>query len=45
MEKTGIAYLAHHDISQASGGQLHRVAVCRALINHPEIIFGDEPTS
>lgn len=44
MEQTGIAELADHDITQASGGQLQRVAICRALINHPQIVFGDEPT-
>jgi putative ABC transport system ATP-binding protein len=44
MEKAGIAQLAQHDITQASGGQLQRVAICRALINHPQILFGDEPT-
>jgi putative ABC transport system ATP-binding protein len=44
MEKAGIAHLAQHDITQASGGQLQRVAICRALINQPDIVFGDEPT-
>lgn len=44
MKKTGIAELANHDITQASGGQLQRVAICRALINNPNIVFGDEPT-
>jgi putative ABC transport system ATP-binding protein len=44
MEKTGIAAIAEHDITQASGGQLQRVGICRALMNAPEIIFGDEPT-
>ena len=44
MEKAGIAQLAQHDITQASGGQLQRVAICRALINNPDIVFGDEPT-
>lgn len=44
MEKTGISELADNDITQASGGQLQRAAICRALINDPEIIFGDEPT-
>ena len=44
MEKTGITELADNDISQASGGQLQRAAICRALINQPDIIFGDEPT-
>ncbi len=44
MEKTGISELAENDITQASGGQLQRAAICRALINDPDIIFGDEPT-
>ncbi len=44
MEKAGIAELADHDITQVSGGQLQRAAICRALINQPDIIFGDEPT-
>lgn len=44
MEKTGIHDLADNDITQASGGQLQRAGICRALINNPEVIFGDEPT-
>jgi putative ABC transport system ATP-binding protein len=44
MTQVGIAELAGNDISQASGGQLQRVGICRALINEPDILFGDEPT-
>ena len=44
MEMTGIEKLANNQITQGSGGQLQRVGICRALINDPEIIFGDEPT-
>ncbi len=44
MERTGVAQLADRDVSEASGGQLQRVGICRALINHPTILFGDEPT-
>lgn len=44
MERTGVAELADRDISEASGGQLQRVGICRALVNQPAILLGDEPT-
>ena len=44
LKMTGIEKLADNNITQASGGQLQRVGICRALINDPDIIFGDEPT-
>lgn len=44
MERLGIQSVADHDIRQVSGGQLQRAAICRAMINHPDILFGDEPT-
>ncbi|AIQ24971.1 ABC transporter ATP-binding protein [Paenibacillus sp. FSL R5-0744] len=44
MKKTGISALAERDITQVSGGQLQRAAICRSIINEPDILFGDEPT-
>ena len=34
----------HHKPNQLSGGEAQRVAVARALINSPKIIFADEPS-
>ena len=44
MDEVGITGVADHDIKKVSGGQLQRAAICRALINEPDILFGDEPT-
>jgi putative ABC transport system ATP-binding protein len=44
LRRTGVAELADRDVSEASGGQLQRVGICRALINDPTILLGDEPT-
>lgn len=44
MKRVGIADLEKRDITQVSGGQLQRAGICRALMNSPKVIFGDEPT-
>ena len=44
MEDLGISSIAEHDVYKVSGGQLQRAAICRAMINHPDILFGDELT-
>lgn len=44
MDRTGITEIGTHDIRKVSGGQLQRAAICRALINRPVVVFGDEPT-
>lgn len=40
----GIRKLARKKPYELSGGEKQRVAVCRALINNPEVILADEPT-
>lgn len=44
MRKLSISDIAEHDITEVSGGQLQRACICRSMINHPDIIFADEPT-
>ena len=44
MEQLDIAPLAGVRPSELSGGELRRMAIARALIRRPEIIFADEPT-
>ncbi len=44
MHKLGITEIAENDITEVSGGQLQRACICRSLINHPKMIFADEPT-
>src|SRR6202162_2272401 len=43
-EKVGIPEKAHVLPSKLSGGQTQRVAVARALGNHPAMLLADEPT-
>ena len=44
MRKLGIIDIADNDINEVSGGQLQRACICRSMINHPKMIFADEPT-
>lgn len=43
-ESLGIKEQIHKFPNQLSGGQQQRAAIVRALINHPKVIFADEPT-
>lgn len=44
LEKTGIADLADAMPSELSGGEMRRMAIARALIRQPQVVFADEPT-
>ena len=44
LTRVGLWNRRHNYPQQLSGGEKQRVAICRALINNPRLIFADEPT-
>jgi ABC-type lipoprotein export system ATPase subunit len=45
LERLGIGHRVEHSVEEISGGEAQRVSIARALINSPQIIFADEPSS
>ena len=44
LSQLGLADRTHHKPQEMSGGEQQRVAVARALINKPQVVFADEPS-
>jgi len=44
LKRVGLQKRSDNYPHQLSGGEMQRVAMCRAVINNPKIIFADEPT-
>ena len=44
MDRFGVSARSTHRPGEVSGGQAQRIALCRALVKEPTIIFADEPT-
>lgn len=44
LERVGLADRADEPVGRLSGGEMQRVALCRALLRRPRLVLADEPT-
>jgi lipooligosaccharide transport system ATP-binding protein len=45
LDRVGLQNYAKHRLDELSGGLKRRVVLARALVNHPQVVFLDEPTT
>ena len=44
LDRVGLAGRAYDRVQKLSGGEMQRVAICRALLRRPQLLLADEPT-